>query len=251
MFHAVATLSQHKLSGKCIQTETMPRSNKPGWIDWLKCETKQIILEDLASGLIPLDADPEKAWENWHSKLPVVQIERAVEDQFVERFKGHVKQMTKKKKKSMKDLEDFRRHRELHPIKKRNERGKLIFEQHPACKRLAKDVKKGNHKRMTPAELCEKRSVHHIDFSLDEFRPRICQEVRRQKFIRCLNDKREQKQEKRQALLTKPKETDEESEEDEDEDEEEDSDSEMDEEKDSDSSSEEDDSEEEESEEDD
>ena len=161
----------------------------PGWIDWRKCKSKHIILEDLCEGVIPLtdeEATAEEIWETWYKNMVEFIEEEIVFDQFKERLAAHREQVTKKKVESMRQLELLRHHQSLHPQKTRDHKGQLIFDMHPAKELLRQDVKMNKHKTMSPAALRATQSEYG-EFTLDIFRQRIYQEVRRQKFIYFLN----------------------------------------------------------------
>lgn len=176
------------------------RSTKPGWIEWRTCNTRSMILEDLASGLVPLDTSPEDAWNAWYSHTAEVQAEQVVFDQFRERFADHVKQMNDKKVASIDEKNLFLRHRQLHPIQKRNDQGQLIFEQHKANTLLLEDVKSGKHKQMSATSLQMSRPEYQ-EFSLVTFRGRIPQMVRHIKYLNWLDDDRKQKAHRKKERL--------------------------------------------------
>ena len=61
--------------------------------------------------------------------------------------------------------------------------------------RLRRDVLRGVHERLTPAEMWEWRTVYQ-KYDLDIFRHRVYQEIRRNKFLNWLDDKRTEKRQK-------------------------------------------------------
>ena len=180
----------------------MPRSSKPGWIDWLNCQTKEIIIEDLANGVIPMSTTAQEAWDNWYSFMWEVQEERVLEEQFKPAFNRHKKQVSAKMKESLKERKMFAKHRSLHPTKERKANGQHHFYKHPAAKKLTLDVLAQKHRRMTPAALWASKPVYQ-EFDENFFRGRIYQEVRRQKFQRYLNNDRDQKAEEQRQRFQK------------------------------------------------
>jgi hypothetical protein len=170
-----------------------------GWIDWRNSRAREMIIEDLAKGLIPLTDDectPKEAWDGWFSHLVEFIQEKVVYSQFEQRFKDHRKQISSKKLRSMHEMEAFRHHRSLHPQQTHDNKGRPIFDVHPAKPLLQEDVRMKRHLGMSPMALKATRQEYQ-DFDLDIFRQHIYQEVRRQKFIYFLNVKRAEKQKDR------------------------------------------------------
>ena len=62
---------------------------------------------------------------------------------------------------------------------------------------LREDIFNDKHLEHTSEELYWSREEYHGQFSIDEFRPRIYQEIRRQKFVYYLEWKRAKKQSQR------------------------------------------------------
>lgn len=77
----------------------------------------------------------------------------------------------------------------LYPCSKFNQRGDLIFERHPAMKKLRKDVKDNLNIIMTPAELQMTRDEYKC-FDPRQFLQRVFQEERRQKFNYYIEEER-------------------------------------------------------------
>ena len=110
----------------------MPKSTKPGWIDWVSCRTKETIIEDLTNEVIPLNTKPEDAWNDWCSHMWEVKEEKVVFDQFKAAFSRHKKQVSDKKKESLKEKKLLERHRKLHPSSKYKADGSVHFYKHKA-----------------------------------------------------------------------------------------------------------------------
>lgn len=153
-------------------------------------------MEDLAAGLTD-HFTPLEAWDNWYSKNEtVVVVERVTKAQFLANFPENKKQMTAKKKKSMADYESMRHHLHINPQKKHNAKGELIFSAHPAQKLLRQDIKNSVHEGKTPHALRLTRPEYQ-QFSIQVFRQRIYQEIRRAKFVNHMNQERLKKDAKR------------------------------------------------------
>ena len=166
----------------------MPRSSKPGWIDWVNSAAREIILEDLLpDGYLfgKHDMPASVAWEHYRNmtefKEPPV-----VFDQFEARLQDHRKQANKRLEISKKEKEMMIHDRELYPEQNQNHRGEVVFSRHPAQKLLRADVTANLHKSMTPLQLHASRLEYQV-FRLCDFSQRINQEIRRQKFINYLD----------------------------------------------------------------
>ena len=168
----------------------MPKGKTPGFIDWRNCRTKEIILEDLLSGLIPAEPDlANSAWRHYYSKLEEVKKEKVIKKQFVKRFTDHCAQVTTKKEKSQKDFKAFLKYRDKNKQVFHKENGKPLFYLHPAYELLKQDIMEGKHEIMTAGVLRSTRTAYQ-DFDNKEFAQRVYQEVRRRKFIAFVNEKR-------------------------------------------------------------
>lgn len=179
----------------------MPKSTKPGWIDWVKSRSRDIILDDLIAGIIPHDPDecsPEFAWNTWYCFIPEIIEEKVTYEQFQKQFKAHQLQITKKKKQSNREEAAYRRHVDMYPRRTHNSRGEPVFDVHEAKDLLREDVRVGKHKQLTPIELRNSRPEYQ-DFKLKIFCQRIYQEVRRHKFVHTLELKRAEKLRKQRA----------------------------------------------------
>lgn len=176
-----------------IEETDEERKTHSRWIDWTKCLTRQIILDDLTSGLIPMDTSAEDAWNGWYKELAEVKVDGVVFSQFKARFADHKKQVNGKKKQSAVEEKAFERHCCLKPRSTHNERGDPIWDTHPAKLLLRDDVKDKKHKSMTPSALHETRPEYK-QFRLKTFAGHIHQEVRYQKFQFYLELKRAEKQ---------------------------------------------------------
>ena len=174
---------------------TMPTTRWKGWIDWWNSKAKEMVLEDLIEGIVPLTDEEcmaEEAWEVWYKNMAEFVRENVLFEQFKDRFKDHHKQISSKKIKSHKEMQAFLHHRSLHPEKTHNEKGEPLYDVHPAKPLLQDDVQMKKHKAMTPTDLQASRTEYGA-FSLKVFRQHIYQEVHRQKFVFYLNIKRAEK----------------------------------------------------------
>ena len=174
---------------------------REGWIDWWTSKTREIVLQDLNDGVLPLTEEemPAKAAWNLHYKHLVEVIQDQVRfDQFEKRLEDHREQVSKKKHHFNAQMEAFRRTRELHPPKTHNKRGVKNFAFTEASKLLKKDIEQKKHLEMTVHELFLSRNEYHLDVEWDEnfFRRKVDQYIATQKFFNWIRYKQEKKEER-------------------------------------------------------
>ena len=178
---------------------TVPRAANPDWIDWRKSDAREVILDDLNDGRLPLDEDvvsAEEAWEEMCCVLP--EFENVVFSQFKKRLKDHRKQVARKKNASSFFINAFRHDRRLRaqgflPGDGQHDRhGNLIFERSAAKPLLREAVIDEKHKDMTTEELCDSQEEFRR-WPLAVFRRKLRQEIATQKWLCCLEWKRAKK----------------------------------------------------------
>mgnify|MGYP000405943116 CR=1 FL=1 len=74
-----------------------------------------------------------------------------------------------------------------------NHLGAPVFDLSPAKLLLCEDIKDGKHLRMSPYKLRQSGIAIYGMFGLREFKRRIYQAVRREKFINWMDNKRQQR----------------------------------------------------------
>ena len=164
----------------------MPRKQKPGTIKWPKSEARNIVLNDLLKGVLPVDAkelSAEDAWELSHKNM--VEFKDAPFEQFKDRHRDHRRQMKNGLQRDDIEKEASQHNRNLCPGQPKNSKGELVFDLHPAKLLLRKDVAERKHLMMKPMELQERRPECLL-FDCCKFEERIYQEVRQVKFINWL-----------------------------------------------------------------
>jgi hypothetical protein len=182
------------------------------WVDWKNHAAREILMEDLEPGgwLYDLDEEARVVFDTYKAKLE--EFQDVPFGQFEVRYKEATKKAAKRRARSAEEEAWLDRDRLLHPRKSHNHRGEPVFDMDiPAKEQLREDVKNELHKRMTPKELWEYRTVY-AKYKLDKFRPRIYQEIRRGKMLNWLDKQRrlkrteyltkKEKKEKKEALLT-------------------------------------------------
>ena len=85
----------------------------------------------------------------------------------------------------------------------RNKRGELVFDLSEAKELLREDVANKIHERLTPLQLKNTRD-EYAPFTLEVFKQRIYQEVRYQKYLFYLNQKRDKAKAERDACFQGP-----------------------------------------------
>jgi hypothetical protein len=109
--------------------------------------------------------------------------------QFEARLKDHRKQVGGEIARSERESEALMHDRRLFPRQMENCRGEPVFDLSAAKMLLRGDVEAGKHLTMTPLQLQQTRTEYR-PFSASIFKHRIYQEVRRNKFINYLEQRR-------------------------------------------------------------
>ena len=150
--------------------------------EWSGSGAQQILLFDIQAGVLGLDQPgPREAWDTIYSKIEEFKDVRY--EHFRDRLRDHRAQH--KKKASQSAHEEVLFHRDISirgPPAARKPNGKLIFARHKANEQLKKDVKEGLHLIYDYHELRDLHIDLYKDFELDEFKSRVKQEAKTQKF---------------------------------------------------------------------
>ena len=169
----------------------MSQKQKPRTFKWRGSEAKNIVLDDLLKGVLPVDANilsAEDAWELTYKYM--YEFKDVPFQQFKDRLRDHRKQMKSGLQRSNIEEEALQHDRKLYPRQLKNSKGELVFDLHPAKLLLRKDVAERKHLVMKPMELQETRPECRL-FDHCKFKERIYQEVRQVKFINWLEISRE------------------------------------------------------------
>jgi hypothetical protein len=181
---------QHSF-GDVIAT-SMPRSKKPGWVDWKKCPAREVIIMDLQPGgpLYLRENIPAEDIFPWYKQLPA--FKDVVLDQFIDRLKDHRKAAEEDQLRAMQQQQYMEHDRRVYPRQPYNERGEPVFDMHPAKLLLREDIKNKLHltTHQTPGKLYGSRLEYKV-FKPEKFTERILQEIRRVKYFHYLKIKRE------------------------------------------------------------
>jgi hypothetical protein len=167
----------------------MPRE---GWIKWKTSAAKQILMDDLQSGILavdPADMPAEEASDICYSHM--AEFVPVVFSQFKERLRDHCKQVGADITRAARELEYLAHDRSLFPRQTENHRGEPVLDLSAEKIFLCADVAEGKHHQLAPSQLQQSRVEYH-PFSAKNFKHRIYQEVCRQKFVNYLNQRRAQ-----------------------------------------------------------
>jgi hypothetical protein len=101
---------------------TMPRSKKPGWVNWQSCSARAIILEDLLPGgpLFQRDNVPAAAILEWYKDKHPNQFDGIVLEQFAARLKDHRKQGLEEYATAQEEEKYFAHDRKLYPSRSKS-----------------------------------------------------------------------------------------------------------------------------------
>jgi hypothetical protein len=168
----------------------MPVARRPGWIDWKASSAKQIILDDLENGVLPVNEEDCSAEDAWTLYSKMAEFVPVVFSQFKERLRDHRKQCRQQITRADRESEMLAHDRQLFPRQMENHRGEPVFDLSAAKMLLRADVREGKHLTMTPSQLQQTRPAAYGPFDPRKFKHRIYQEVRREKFLNHLASKR-------------------------------------------------------------
>jgi hypothetical protein len=174
----------------------MPSRLKSDWIDWRKAEAREIILDDLRSGKLPLTEEELPTWEAWESYQGMPEFGHVVYSQFEARLKDHRKQVSRSLGSATLQQQAYEHDRQLHPPQTHNQHGKRNFNMSSAKPLLVEDVQNELHESMTVEELWLSREEYQ-EWEIGVFRRRLSQQIRASKFLYYLEYKRAKKALKR------------------------------------------------------
>jgi hypothetical protein len=99
----------------------MPRSKKPGWVNWQSSSARAIISEDLLPGgpLFQLDNVPAAAILEWYKDKHPNQFDGIIREPFAARLKDHRKQGLEEYAMAQEEEEYFTHDRKLKPSQAR------------------------------------------------------------------------------------------------------------------------------------
>ena len=170
-----------------------PGQRRVGWIDWRYSQAKEVILWDLESGALPLDADAVPAVEAWEHYRHLPEFSNVIFSQFEKRLHDHRIQLGTKANHIEKQMAALTHDRALHPPATHNQKGERVFYLSPAYSKLVQDVTEERHLTMSVPQLFYSRPEYFQEWEYERFAARVKQEVARQKFVYHCEVKRAEK----------------------------------------------------------
>ena len=195
---ALSLIAQTKANVLISNTPIMPRSKNPNYIDWAKSRSKKIVMDDLESGVLPLDDESvpaSVAWEHY-SVLPEFIQERVIYAQFEGALKRHRKAVSKRKRHFAEQLSALEHDTQFFYGGTHNRRGVKIFYGTEAHNLLKQDIKEGKHTTLGVEGLYYSRDEYceEDDWDVAFFRRRVRQEDLTQKFHYYMDVQRAKKE---------------------------------------------------------
>jgi hypothetical protein len=158
----------------------MAPSNKEGWINWRASAARNIMLDDLRLGYLPVDAKDLSAEDAWqHIYQHIAEFSGVVFAQFKARLQDYRREAKKDVARAAVEYGALMHDRALFP------RNETVFDLSKAKLLLRADVAEKKHETMTPSQLQGTRAEYKA-FKARSFKQRIYQEVWRAKFINLL-----------------------------------------------------------------
>lgn len=166
----------------------MPR--KTGGIDWRSSDAKAMLIKDLEDGNLPEEWSAEEAWEYYSELGP---FEFVPFNQFKDQLGKH--RIAVKRDDSHVALASaaFDHDRKLLPQATHNRNGRPLFYLSDAKAKLSEDILANRHVGLDP-EAFRRTRPEYMKWTLDEFRPRVYQQVRLQRWYNYMEDKRNEKE---------------------------------------------------------
>ena len=162
-------------------------------IDWRNSESKNIILNDLRTGVLPLDeneASAEEAWEHYRH-LPAFQGEGVQFEQFKKRLADHREQIGGRIERAMFDGAAVAHDWMKHPYPTHNQHGKPNFHLSPAEELLRQDISNNRHVGLLPSQLQSTRDEYKV-FKPRKFKELIYQTIRHIKFRNFIEERKDE-----------------------------------------------------------
>ena len=184
------------------ETKDEEAAQKTPLINWRSSAAKQILMDHLEQGILPLyeeHCSVAAAW-NFYKALP--EFKNVHFEQFQRQLKAHRKQVICRKERVGHQEAALIQFRDKNPRKTHNHRGEPVFDMMPGKKLLRQDIKDGRHLRMKLNDLRESREEFQVLTPL-KLKERVSREIRRQKYIHFLELKTEKEQQKRKTQQKK------------------------------------------------
>ena len=153
------------------------------------------MLADLRHGILPMDDSEMDAVEAWAWYKGLAAFEPVCFEQFEAQLEAHRKQVKADNHNIDVAAAAFDHDMKLRTQATHNHNGRPLFCRSDAQPLLEEDVVNKKHIGLDPDEFRHTRQ-EYMNWTLNEFRPRIYQEERRQRWFNYMKHKREEKQAK-------------------------------------------------------
>lgn len=171
-------------------------------INWQKSAARAMILDDLASGELPLEDNHLSTDEAWDYYSSLHEFKDVPFSQFARQLQIHRERLARKIERSEEQHDALLRDRSKHSKPTKYENNRPIFRYSDAYAMLSGDVYNGRHLGLTPTAFRATRPEYQ-QWDLKEFTQRIYQMERQSKFINYMSDKRQHKEDEAKAAKDK------------------------------------------------
>ena len=171
-------------------------------VHWGTSQSKKIIMMDLMGDVLPTDETllpADWAWEVYRYQPEFIK-EKISYAHYEKNLKANRLQVAKRKAESRRQMDMFLHDLVLYPVKKYKKDGRPVFSQHLAHTSMQNDISEGVHETMEPSDFKQSRDEYKKPWYPKEFRDRMHQEVRAQKFQRHAMDEAEKRLPKRKTM---------------------------------------------------
>jgi len=171
-------------------------------INWQNSAARAMILEDLATGQLPLDEEHLSTDEAWDYYSSLHEFTGVPYSQFARQLQTHRERVDEKRERSVEQHAALLRDRSKHSKPTTYDNGKPIFRYSDAYEMLKRDVYAGKHIGLTPSAFRLTETAYKR-WNLKEFKEHIYQMERQWKFVNYLEKKRDDKENAAKAAKDK------------------------------------------------
>lgn len=157
---------------------------------------RKLLLSEIEANRIPASLDemgPAEVYCRYHETLEFQIKGMEYGNKFTGRLRSLRKSVLKDQKRSKVDLKALKIGMKLNPLPPLNHRGQRHWNGSVAQALLQHDMSLGKHKSMTPSKLRMDRVEYQAQTSIDQFRWKVQQEIRTQKYLYTLEFDAEKK----------------------------------------------------------
>jgi len=155
-------------------------------VKWKDSKAKKLLLADLKSKKIPLDANEMGPQQAYMQRPEFTEVEYECFRHNLNAIRNAIK---KEKSRAVSETASLLHDLSIHPRKEHNHRGEPRWDGSEAQRLLRLDMDAKKHKTMTPSMLYNTRKEYTENYPLEVFRKHIHQEEQRRKYISYLKNK--------------------------------------------------------------